>query len=105
MVSGDAILGATALVGVSVLTAGWRLASQLARIGARLDNQDEKVSGIAEVVSGASLLNGKGDALVRDVAVMKNDLREQRDDLRQHLVNSETTHAAMWGALRYPGKS
>lgn len=92
MVSGDAILGATVTVGLAVAAGGWRLASLISRVVTRLDNQDEKVSAINAVVGTAPLLNGKGHELIHDVVVI-------RDDLRTHIVNSDTTHAALWSAL------
>lgn len=92
MVTGDAILGATSAVGLAVLVGGWKLASMLSRIETRQDNQDDKLVSINTVVGNAALLNGKGEALLRDVASMKGDLR-------QHIVNSDSTHAAMWTAI------
>lgn len=92
MVSGDAILAATSVVGVAVLTGGWRLASMLSKLQTRLDTHDEKLTGINTVVSSAAILNGHGDKLVRDVAEMK-------DDLRRHITNDEATQSALWAAV------
>lgn len=95
MVSGDAILAGSITVGGAVLAGAWRLSAMLTRLHAVQDEQSKKVDEINTVVSSAALLNGKGDSLVRDVAVI-------RSDLRTHIANSDITHAALWSALTEP---